>query len=442
MFPPRPLLLLALAPALVHGHHSSWLRKFTPGSRDDGSWLWSWAWAADGTVSVVDRSPPVTFPARPASFGAELTDPLLGYVIPLSAFTAPCPPDSNVSTSRYPFDPDPVLGCPELCTSGHEPEPTDTWIALVQRGGCPFVEKARQAQRLGARAVVVGGDRDNPDALLNMFSERDASDVTIAATYIKYWDYVQLSSMIAVSNTTHSGLKTLSLLLNTEYSAWEWYSPIITFIIILLLPSLLTFITLLIHRIRAARAAQRDRAPESVVHNLPWRVWTGSGWEKHEPPSDTAEASTEALSDQDLERGPDTPNASTSHDVALPAWVEEQMECAICLEMFVKGDRVRVLPCYHLFHITEIDEWLIHKKKLVRASPSPQCPICKADVTLPRRPPTDHHSADHHPPEHSTQSAPPSPTSSTPRPPSTASEPTERTPLLQNVDQTSDDGTR
>ena len=45
------------------------------------------------------------------------------------------------------------------------------------------------------------------------------------------------------------------------------------------------------------------------------------------------------------------------------------MECAICLEMFVKGDRVRELPCYHLFHIDEIDEWLINKKKLVRCSP-------------------------------------------------------------------------
>ena len=72
-----------------------------------------------------------------------------------------------------------------------------------------------------------------------------------------------------------------------------------------------------------------------------------------------------AASSQDVERGLDTPNASTSHDVQLPAWVEQQMECAICLEMFVKNDRVRVLPCYHLFHIDEIDEWLIHKKKLV-----------------------------------------------------------------------------
>ena len=119
-------------------------------------------------MSIVDRSPPLTYPARPASFGKELTDPLLGYVIPLSAFTAACP-DGNTS---YPFVPDPVQGCPDLCVDGtQQPEQSETWIALVQRGGCPFVDKARQAQRLGAKAVVVGGDRDSPDALLNMYSE-------------------------------------------------------------------------------------------------------------------------------------------------------------------------------------------------------------------------------------------------------------------------------
>ncbi|EJF63506.1 hypothetical protein DICSQDRAFT_134945 [Dichomitus squalens LYAD-421 SS1] len=394
-----------------------WLRKLTgppPGSaRDDSSWLWGWAWASDGTVSVVDRTPPVTFPARPASFGAELADPLLGYVIPLSSFTSPCPQDGGDETNRTRFfEADPVLGCPELCISGdHTPEDADTWIALVQRGGCPFVEKARQAQKLGAKAVVVGGDRDNPDALLNMFSERDSSDVTIAATYIKYWDYVQLSAMIATSNTTHNGLKTLSLLISTEYSAWEWYSPVITFIIILLLPSLLTFLTLLIHRVRAARAAQRDRAPEDIVHKFPSRVWTGTGWEKHEPLYVPADVSN-AEGPPDLERGPDAP--STSHEPSTPAWADQQVECAICLEMFVKGDRVRVLPCYHLFHIDEIDEWLIHKKKL--------CPICKADVTQPHseaQPPAPSDSDDHHDRPTSTRAA------------SSSAHPDERTPLLQ-----------
>ena len=149
-----------------------WVRRLGLGAStsQDSSWLWGWAWAADGSVSVVDRTPVLTYPARPASFGTELAEPLLGYVIPLAAFTEACPADNN--TARYPFVPDPVQGCPDLCVSGpHQPERTEAWIALVQRGGCPFVEKARQAQRLGAKAVVVGGDRENPDALLNMYSE-------------------------------------------------------------------------------------------------------------------------------------------------------------------------------------------------------------------------------------------------------------------------------
>lgn len=156
----------------VNGHPVDWFHRFSTSARQDTGWLWSWAWAADGTVSVVDRSPPLIYPARPASFGTELSDPLLGYVIPLSSFTTPCPA-RNTSTS-YSFVPDPVQGCPELCVDGpHQPERSETWIALVQRGGCPFVEKARQAQSLGARAIVVGGDRENPDALLNMYSERE-----------------------------------------------------------------------------------------------------------------------------------------------------------------------------------------------------------------------------------------------------------------------------
>lgn len=169
-----PLIyFLLLISTHIHGAHANpfdWLRKFSSSSSADTSWIWGWTWATDGTISVVDRTPPVTFPARPASFGAELTEPLLGYVIPLSSFTAPCAANERNSRRRLP---DPVFGCPDLCVSGpHAPDPNERWIALVQRGGCPFVDKARQAQKLGAKAVVVGGDAANPDALLNMYSER------------------------------------------------------------------------------------------------------------------------------------------------------------------------------------------------------------------------------------------------------------------------------
>ena len=135
-------------------------------------------------------------------------------------------------------------GCPELCLSGTG-KPTETWIALVQRGKCEFVKKVREAQKLGARAIVVGGQDPDisgfPDTLVNMYSPgmsfavpwknetftshiEDSSDIKIAATYIKYSDYSQLYDLIEKSNTTHSGLHTLSLLITAEYSAWEWYS--------------------------------------------------------------------------------------------------------------------------------------------------------------------------------------------------------------------------
>ena len=42
------------------------------------------------------------------------------------------------------------------------------------------------------------------------------------------------------------------------------------------------------------------------------------------------------------------------------------MECAICLSEFVKGERIRILPCHHIFHLDEVDSWLIQRKKLVR----------------------------------------------------------------------------
>ncbi|KAI5120136.1 hypothetical protein M0805_001904 [Coniferiporia weirii] len=369
----------------------SWLRRVSTAGAD-GSWLWGWAWGADNTVSIVDRSPPVSFTSRPASFGRILEDAIMGYGIPMNAFTVQCGEEGSLEE-----DANENLGCPKLCPAGaHMPEPSESWIAIVQRGKCSFVDKVREAQRFGAKAVVVGGDdpdkSGNPDALVTMYSQSDSSDVKIPSTYIKFSDYKHLTDLIASSNTSTSGIKTVSLQITTDYASWEWYSPILTFIILLMLPSALTLATLLIHRFRAARAEQRERAPEDVVNQLPWRVWTGTGWEKHRGPVPPRPESRSAKSDADLERGdadveyetqqsqcpPSTSQDDTDAESVHPPWFDAQTECAICLNDFVKGDRVRVLPCKHIFHLDEVDEWLIHRKKL--------CPVCKADVTQPAVP--------------------------------------------------------
>jgi len=210
--------------------------------------------------------------------------------------------------------------------------------------------------------------------------------------------------------------------LHTGHSFFRW---IITFIVILLLPSALTFITLLIHRIRAARAAQRDRAPEDIVRNLPWQVWTGTHWEKHEAGEDV-NAVAETPSAADLEDGLPRKklsavleDASTSRPNNHP-WFESQLECAICLSEYAKGDKVRVLPCHHIFHLSEVDEWLIQRKKL--------CPVCKADVTQPHGSDPESH-PESHPSQDTNSMSHPTPTSNA----------TEQTPLL-STNNTHDEG--
>ncbi|KAN0060975.1 hypothetical protein ACQY0O_006709 [Thecaphora frezii] len=71
-----------------------------------------------------------------------------------------------------------------------------------------------------------------------------------------------------------------------------------------------------------------------------------------------------------------SPQANRSHSFLPPGRTYFSTdECAICLCDFVDGDRVRVLPCGHIFHRQEIDDWLVRIKKL--------CPICKRDITVP-----------------------------------------------------------
>ncbi|RNA26675.1 E3 ubiquitin-ligase RNF130-like [Brachionus plicatilis] len=45
--------------------------------------------------------------------------------------------------------------------------------------------------------------------------------------------------------------------------------------------------------------------------------------------------------------------------------------CVICMENYNINDSIRILPCSHIFHREEIDQWMTENKT---------CPICKIDI--------------------------------------------------------------
>lgn len=47
--------------------------------------------------------------------------------------------------------------------------------------------------------------------------------------------------------------------------------------------------------------------------------------------------------------------------------------CPICLEEYVRREKVTVLPCKHDFHTRCVSEW---------ARKNPSCPVCRADFVL------------------------------------------------------------
>lgn len=200
-------------------------------------------------------------------------------------------------------------------------------FALVIRGGCQFDDKVRNAQNAGFKAVIVYDDEDS-GVLVSMAGS--SSGIYIYAVF--------LSKASGEVLKKYSGQSDVEVWILPVYENSAWSIMAISFTSLLAMAAVLaTCFFVRRHQIRR----DRGRIPAT-------REFHG-------------------MSSQLVKAMPSLIFTKVQEDNSTSS------SCAICLEDYSFGEKLRVLPCRHKFHATCVDMWLTSWKTF--------CPVCKRDAS-------------------------------------------------------------
>lgn len=225
-------------------------------------------------------------------------------------------------------------------------------ILLVKRGNCTFVDKARHAQSLGAVGLVVGNYEDGVIQMGGI-----ASDVTIPVVMLTFPSYAFL--MEKLSNASVPLLASINQMGELDLFPDDWYLSLrLAAYLLLVLPALWVTLAALWALRYWCRSRVGRRVRASLASRIPVIPYPRR---EREAPADAAATA------------PLTSPASSSSSSSLPPGGILSDGCAICIEDFTAGERVKALPCHHAFHPRCIDESL---ERLAAT-----CPVCRTPIT-------------------------------------------------------------
>uniref|UniRef100_A0A7N0ZVW0 RING-type domain-containing protein n=1 Tax=Kalanchoe fedtschenkoi TaxID=63787 RepID=A0A7N0ZVW0_KALFE len=221
----------------------------------------------------------------------------------------------------------PIDACSQLTNTPSVYANTTSPFALIIRGGCSFEDKVRKAQNAGFKAAIIYDDEDG-GTLVAMAG--NSAGINIHAVFI-----AKSSGEVLKKYAGYTDME-LWIIPSFENSAWSIMA--ISFISLLAMSAVLaTCFFVRRHRIRQDRPRASSRVREfhgmssRLVKAMPSLIFTA------------------VLED----------NCTSS-------------SCAICLEDYSVGEKLRILPCHHKFHAFCIDSWLTSWRTF--------CPVCKRDA--------------------------------------------------------------
>ncbi|GMI90537.1 hypothetical protein like AT1G71980 [Hibiscus trionum] len=220
---------------------------------------------------------------------------------------------------------DPLDACSDLSNNVEKVSNITSPFALVIRGGCSFDDKVRRVQKAGFEAAIV---YDNDDGFLVAMAG-NAAGIKIHAVFV--------SKSSGEILKTYTGSTDIELWLTPSFENSAWSIMAISFISLLAMSAVLaTCFFVRRHHIR------RERPRSSQVREF-------HGMSKRLVKAMPSLIFTAVLDDNSTSR-----------------------TCAVCLEDYTIGEKLRILPCCHKFHAFCIDSWLTSWRTF--------CPVCKRDA--------------------------------------------------------------
>ncbi|KAJ8760578.1 hypothetical protein K2173_015245 [Erythroxylum novogranatense] len=222
---------------------------------------------------------------------------------------------------------DPLDACSPLTNKvDKEALNTSSPFVLIIRGGCGFEDKVRRAQKAGFKAAVVY-DNEGDGMLVAMAG--NSAGIRIHAVFVTKSSGEKLK--------LYTDMTDIELWLIPSFENAAWSIMAISFISLLAMSAVLaTCFFVRRHHIR------RERPRTSRVREF------------HGMSSRLVKAMPSLIFTSVLE------DNCTSRT------------CAICLEDYSVGEKLRILPCRHKFHAFCVDSWLTTWRTF--------CPVCKRDA--------------------------------------------------------------
>lgn len=211
-------------------------------------------------------------------------------------------------------------------TSFSRSEGSEAWLALIERGNCPFTQKIKVAVEKGASGVIIYNFPGTGNQVFPM-SHRAFEDIVV----------VMIGNLkgMEISHLIQKGVH-VTAMVDVGRKHIIWMNHYFVSFLIVTTATLAYFIFYHLRRLWVARVQSRR-------------------WQRMAADLQRAfgQLQLRVLTEGDEEVGPNGDS------------------CVVCFEGYKPNDTLRVLTCKHFFHKSCIDPWILAHGT---------CPMCKCDI--------------------------------------------------------------